>query len=409
MSISQTRSALLVVLIPVGACLGGDWPQWRGPERNGISRETGWLERWPAGTAPRVAWRAAVGKGHSSVAVRGGRVYTMGWDGEQDTVFCLDAGSGRVIWQQSYPCQTILQWPGPRATPTVEEDTVYTLGQHGQLNAWDSASGARRWQVQLAASYNPDEDYGFAWSPLIEGPLLVLGCGRGGLALYKRDGRYAWGNDGQPGACASPTPLMLAGRRALALVALNPGRNSVSLVGVDPQTGRELWPRQLWPEKWGAVGADLVAHEGSIFVSTAEQHKRCARFTWREGKLVEDWSNAHLSTYTSLIVLLDGHLYGVDKSGMLKCVEWESGREKWFQRGFGEHGTLMAADGKLLIQTGRSGELVVVKAQPEGYQELRRVKVFTGEPATFTPPVLAHGRIYCRSYRGELVCLELSD
>jgi len=139
-------------------------------------------------------------------------------------------------------------------------------------------------------------------------------------------------------------------------VALNPGRNSVSLVGVDPQTGRELWTRQPWAEKWGAVGTDLVAHEGSIFVSTAEQHKRCARFTWRDGTLVEDWSNANLSTYTSVIVLLDGSLYGVDESGLLKCVDWQTGREKWFQRGFGEHGTLTAADGKLLIQTGHSGE-----------------------------------------------------
>jgi len=401
--------AALCCLAVGGRGVAADWPQWRGPERNGVSREEAWLKHWPANTVPRVAWRASLGKGHSAAAVRNGRVFTMGWDGAQDTVFCFDAASGRLIWRQSYPCRSILQWTGPRATPTVEEDTVYTLGQHGQLQAWDSVTGARRWQVLLPESYNPDADYGFAWSPLIEGPLLLLGCGRTGLALHKHDGSYAWGHDGQPGACASPVPFTLEGKRGVVLVGMGPGRNSVLLVGVEPGNGRALWPPQPWPEKWGAMGADILVHGRSFFVSTAEQHKRCARFTWRDGRLAEDWSNASLSTYTSGIVLLGGHLYGVDKSGLLKCVEWETGRERWSQRGFGEHGTLMAAAGKLLVQTGHSGELVVASAQTDGYHELRRHKVFVGDPATFTPPVLADGRIYCRSYRGEFVCLDLSQ
>jgi outer membrane protein assembly factor BamB len=123
--------------------IGSDWPQWRGPERNGISRETGWLKGWPESGSPKVAWRAAVGKGHSAVSVANGRAFTMGWDGSHDTVFFFDAASGKPIWKQSYPCQTILQWPGPRATPTVHDGVVYTLGQHGQLRAWNAQTGKR--------------------------------------------------------------------------------------------------------------------------------------------------------------------------------------------------------------------------------------------------------------------------
>ena len=187
-----------------------DWPQWRGPDRNGISGETGWMNGWAQGSAPKVAWRAAVGKGHSAVSVRGGRAFTMGWDGEHDSVFCFDAVTGRLNWKQSYPCTTILQWPGPRATPTVDGDTVFTLGQHGQLRAWDTRTGQPRWQRDLPEDYNPDVDYGFAWSPLVEpagtgtddrdGDLLILNAGSRGLAIRARDGSIAWGADCKKGA-----------------------------------------------------------------------------------------------------------------------------------------------------------------------------------------------------------------
>lgn len=96
----------LSVALPSVDARADDWPQWRGPARNGISRETDWLNGWPENGSPKVAWRAAVGKGHSTVAVAGGRAYTMGWDGSQDTVFCFDAAQGKLVWKQSYPCQT---------------------------------------------------------------------------------------------------------------------------------------------------------------------------------------------------------------------------------------------------------------------------------------------------------------
>ena len=136
-----------------------------------------------------------------------------------------------------------------------------------------------------------------------------------------------------------------------------------------------------------------------------ETHLQGTRFSIRDGTLVEDWSNNKLTIYTGGCVLFDGFLYGIHKSGILRCLDWERGEERWAQRGFGEHGSLIAADGKLLVQTYRSGELVVIDAAPAAYRELRRVKVFDGDPTSFTPPVLAHGRIYCRSYDGEVVCL----
>jgi len=147
------------LMLAAGSVPANDWPQWRGPDRNGISHETGWLQGWPEGASPRVAWRAAVGKGHSAVSIVDGRAFTMGWDGKQDTLSCFHAATGHVIWQQSYPCPTILQWPGPRAAPTVHEGVVYTLSQHGHLRAWDAQTGEPRWQRDLPA----DSPSGLSW------------------------------------------------------------------------------------------------------------------------------------------------------------------------------------------------------------------------------------------------------
>ncbi|HZJ15180.1 MAG TPA: PQQ-binding-like beta-propeller repeat protein [Chthoniobacteraceae bacterium] len=385
-----------------------DWPQWRGPQRDGISAETGWLSGWPENGLPRVAWRQQAGKGHSAVSVRDGAAYTMGWDGKEDTVFCFDAATGTVRWKQSYPCGDIVQWSGPRSTPAVDGQLVFTLGQHGQLRAWDAATGAPRWAIDLPKSYQPDADYGFTWSPLVEGGLLILGTGSKGLALRTKDGSFAWGNDGGAGACVSPMPFTLDGVRGVAVVAMDPSRDSVSVVGLELATGRELWRTEPWREKWGAACSDLVLHEGRVFLSTAEQHKLCAQFQFSPSPVREVWSNRKLSTYTGNVVLLADHLYGVDKTGILKCLDWQNGEERWAQRGFEEHGTLIAADGKLIIQLGKSGALAVVEATSAGYRELRRMKVFAESAASFTAPVLADGRLYCRSYAGEIVCLSLA-
>ena len=401
--------ALLAVAIPMVAARSDDWPQWRGPARSGVSRERDWLKHWPERTTPKVAWRATVGKGHSAITVANGRAYTMGWDGSQDTVFCFDAASGRQVWKQSYPCRTILQWPGPRATPTVHEGLVYTLGQHGQLRAWNALTGELNWQRDLPDDYNPDVDYGFAWSPLIQNDLLILNAGSRGLAIRARDGSIAWGDDLKKGACVSAVPYTHAGQRGVMIVSINEARSEANLVGIDPKSGRELWRWNGWKEQWGAMGVDPVIQDGHVFVTSAQEFRQSARFSITGETLRQDWSTNRVASYTGSAVLLGEHLYLVDAKGILKCVEWNSGKEAWIERGFDERGTLIAADGQLLIQTGSSGKLVIVAADPAGYRELRQTIVFQDNPETYTAPVLANSRIYCRSYAGDVVCLQLDS
>lgn len=365
------------------------------------------LAGWPAGTAPRVLWRARVGKGHSQAAVAGDRLVTMGWDGRSERVACLSTRDGSLLWQREFPSGTLVQWPGTRATPTIAGDRVFTLGQHGRLDSWDLRSGAPVWSLPLPAGLMPDPDYGFAWSPLVAEGLVILPCGSGGLALRSADGSRVWGNLTGQGSCASPVPFSHAGSLCAALILTAADRESVSLVGVEVRTGKELWRSPAWKEKWGAACVDLVLDRGRVFVTTGEQLPRCARFVVEGTTLREEWSHSRLPVYTGGCLLLDGHLYGVTRSGVLKCLDWATGAERWAERVGGGFGSLIAAEGLLFVQDSRSGEVVVCRAAPEGYREVRRARVFEGKPDTFTAPALSGGRLYCRSYEGEVVCLQV--
>jgi outer membrane protein assembly factor BamB len=301
-----------------------------------------------------------------------------------------------------------LQWPGPRATPTVHDGFVYTLGQHGQLRAWDAQTGEPRWQHDLPDDYNPDVDYGFTWSPLIEGDVLILNAGSHGLAIRTRDGSIAWGDDRKKGACVSAVPFTHEGRRGVLVVHLNDARSGANLVGVDPAPGRELWRWNGWKEQWGAMGVDPVIHDGHVFLTSAQEYRQSARFIIAGDTLKQDWSTNRVAGYTGSAVLIGGHLYLVDSNGILKCIDWNTGEDRWVQRGFDKRGTLIVADGQLIIQTGASGKLVIAAADPAGYRELRQTTVFDDQPETYTTPVLANGRIFCRSYAGDVVCLQLN-
>jgi outer membrane protein assembly factor BamB len=285
---------------------------------------------------------------------------------------------------------------------------VYTLGQHGQLNAYGASDGTPVWSVRLPASYMADPDYGFAWSPLIEGGHIIFCAGAAGLAVRIEDGGFAWGNDGKAGACASAVRAVRDGRREVVLI-LNDGGKNVFLMGIDPSGGKETWRSGPWPERWGAACVDPVVADGRVFLTTAEQNVRCARFSIAGGRAAEDWSHSRLPCYTGSCVLAAGCIFGVTKAGVLKCLDWETGKELWAERGFGGHGALMAADGLLVILTSDEGKLVVARAGRERYEEVRRAVVFAGDPRTFTAPVLANGRLHARSYAGEVVCLRVAS
>ncbi len=229
-----------------------DWPQWRGPDHDGISREKGWLTTWPK-EGPKQLWTAAVGTGFSSVAVSGGRVYTMGNTGNIDKISCLDADTGSPLWKYSYHCDmmAVRHEGGPGATPAVDGDRVYTLSREGHLFCFNAASGKVIWRKDLQEDPGAKRPtYGFTSSPLVEERSLILNVGGSGLAVDKTTGEIIWESGKKRSGYGAPVPFTL-GQRCAAIF------TSKEIVGVRVIDGKVLW-QYPWKTRWDLNIADPI-------------------------------------------------------------------------------------------------------------------------------------------------------
>lgn len=387
----------VLVLAAAGIARADDWPHFRGPARNGVSAETGWLDRWPA-DAPNVAWRARVGLGFSSFAVAGGRAFTIGHANDEDAVFAFDAEKGALLWKHAHPAELNDEFyqGGSSSTPAVDGDRVYVLGRFGHVFSLEAATGKVAWTANVAKEAGIRVPrWGFAGAPLVHEGLLLLNVGDGGVALDRDTGKIAWKSGDKDAGYSSPLPV---GGQVL----LSTGS---SWLGVDAKTGRELW-RLRWVTQYGVNAADPVVDGGRVFLSSG-YGKGGGVFALGEGEPSPVWTGKAMRNQTNPCVLVGGHLYGVDgdedKQPSLKCVEFATGREKWSQGGLGAAG-VSAADGKLLVLS-EAGELIVAPASSEGFKPSARAKVLEGK--CWTAPVLANGRVLCRNGAGDVVCIDL--
>lgn len=380
----------LAIIPPMNAA---DWPQWRGPQRNGISSETGWMTRW-SGAGPKRVWMAQVGQGFSSVAVKDGRVYTMGNTGGRDTIYCLNAANGKVVWTHSYACSAG-DHPGPRATPTVDGNFVYTLSREGHAFCLDALSGQVHWSKDLKRETGAQPpQWGFASSPLIEGNLVIYNVGTAGVALDKNSGKLVWKSGAGAAGYASPVAFTIGNQRGVAIF------SAKALIALNPTNGRVLW-QHPWETAYDVNAADPIFAGEYVFISS-NYNRGCALLKISGGRPQVVWENRNMRNHFNSCVLVGGYLYGNDE-GRLACIDIRTGAERWRQGGMGKGG-LIAAGGNLICMTER-GMLVIVKATPDRYTELAYAQVMRG--TCWTQPVLANGFIYCRSHEGELVCLDV--
>lgn len=393
--------ASLVTLVAV-AVLGAaaasdsstDWPNWRGPNHNGISTETGWLKAWKEGKVKRL-WRASVGIGFSSIAVAGGRAYTMGNDAGKDTVYCFDAGTGREIWKHSYPSSKGAKYyeGGTHATPTVDGTNVYTVSKWARVFCFDAAKGTVKWQRDLTKELGaPPPTWGFASSARVLDDMLILNVGTAGVALNKTTGKEIWTTGtGKPGY--STAVIFRSGTDTGALLFCEK-----ALIAVNANDGKQLW-RFPWLTKYDANIADPIVVDGnSIFISSG-YNRGCALLKVESGRPRQVWANRKMRNHFNSCVLWKQHLYGFDEK-TLRCLSAADGTEKWKRTGLGK-GSLMLADGKLIILSDR-GMLVIAKAQATGFEQLAGKQILSGK--CWTTPVLSGGRIYARNTPGEVVC-----
>jgi len=390
----------LLLLLPAFA-EAADWPCWRGPQRNGISVETGWSDQWPA-SGPPVLWKASVGVGFSTVAVAKGRLVTMGNADNKDTVVCLDAETGKKVWSHTYdaPLEDKLFEGGPTATPTIDDERVYTLSRWGDVFCFDAASGKVVWTKNVAKDASIRvPGWGFGGSPVVHGDSLLLNVGESGMALDKRTGKLLWSSPDKDAGYSSPLPF----KRGDDWCAVFSSEDAY--VAVNIKDGKEVWSAR-WLTRYGLNAAEPIVVDDTLFV-TSGYGKGCALFKTGDKEPTEVWRNRNLRCQFNSCVLLDGCLYGIDgdttTKTFLKCVELKSGEVRWSQEGFGT-GAVLVADGKLIVLSAK-GELSVGKASPEGFKPTATAKVLDGK--CWTVPVLANGRIYCRNAVGDLICLDV--
>jgi outer membrane protein assembly factor BamB len=390
----------LAATLLASAC-GADWPQWRGPQQDGISRETGLLPKWPE-NGPAELWRIPLGAGFSAVSVVGDRAYTLFGTEEGEFVVALDAASGKTVWKTRFAdLYKKSDGDGPRATPLVEAGRIYALSGKGMLACLD-VEGKQLWSVNLLEKFGGEPpEYGFSASPyLVDDRLVVVvGAGKGkSLAAFdKTTGNVLWTSlDDKPGY-STPARVEVDGVPQLIVLM------GEALVSVAPSDGHEYW-RYEWKTTQDANVATPIFQNNRLYISTG-YGTGCGLFELSApggkpaAKLL--WANKNMKNAFSTCVLVDGYVYGFNDR-FLTCMDFQTGEAKWKQRGF-NRGTLLAADGKLIIY-GERATLALAEITPAEYKEISKAQVL--DDKTWTIPTLAGGRLFVRNEK-EMVCLKV--
>ena len=373
------------------------WPHWRGPSRNSIVNDTNWNPAALNG-AVKFKWKVNVGKGFSSVSVKNGFLYTVGNQKNRNIVYCLDAETGKAIWKFSYDCRRG-QWPGPKATPAIDGETLYVFSQEGHLHALHTKTGKVIWEKFLPRDFSaPVPMWGYSSSPVIDGNRLILNAGKSGIAIDKRTGEEIW-NSG-PGRPGYATAVLFNDNKLAAFF------SSRRLYAVDVQTGEVVWSYP-WITNPDVNVADPLVVGNRVFISS-DYGRGGALLEITDNTPRVVWENTNMASHFSSFVYIDGYIYGnsgsaVSRRGAFLCVDIETGDVQWSEnQGLG---SLMAAGDKLILLTDR-GKLSVAEINPEVYREIASTELPRG--LYWPPPVLVNGHIFIRNHEGDVMCIDVS-
>ena len=391
----KIESLVLSVMVLIATGIqAADWATWRGPTQNGISTETGWK---PAGVA-RELWHKHVNAGYASVAVADGRLFTMGYADEQDTVYCQQPETGKELWTFVYPCGKGGGFAGPRATPVVDGDRVYTFSLEGDVHCLDATSGKKIWYRDAAELDIKQIKWKYSASPVIMDDMLLLNVGDHGAALDKLTGRVLWQSSGA-GGYATPVVFGPHTRPMLAIF------GQAAIHGVDARTGRKLWALP-WQTKHDINAADPVLVGDDLFISSG-YGKGCARLDVSGSTPKVKWQNTNLRNHFTSSIVLDGNLIGCDGNtgkGKLVSVDAATGEVNWSEDlGFG---AAILVDGKI-IYLNEKGTVTIGVPSKSGFKTLVSQHVVDDPGKCWNMPILSNGLLYCRGSKGPLVCLDL--
>jgi len=431
----------ICTLLWLGVCshaLADDWPQWLGPKRDSVWRESGILRKFPE-VGPNVKWRVDIHGGYAGPAVADGRIYLGDYqkspeqtppekDKKQliqgvERVACFSESDGKLLWEHKYDCAYGIDYPaGPRVTPTVDGNKVYALGAEGNLVCLEAKSGAKVWSRDFRKDFHAKTaTWGHTAHPLVDGDrlfCLVGGEGSVAVAFDKHTGRELWRalSAPEPGYCP-PTMIKAGGRNQL--IVWHPE----SVNSLDPKSGAVYWSVPLKPQyKMSiAVPRQLGDH---LFVGGHTDQCVLIKLGKTEPTAEEVWRGAHnkgLGPINSTPFLEDGYLYGVDRQGQLRCVELKTGKHVWTSfavipgdRPLGCGTAFLVKNEDRFFIANETGDLIIAKLSPEGYEEISRFHMLEptgtafGRKVLWSHPAFANRCVYARNDK-ELVCISLAE
>jgi outer membrane protein assembly factor BamB len=382
---------ILCLSTAISAQTTGNWPQWRGPNRDGISKETGLLKQWPA-EGPPLVWKAAgAGGGYSSLAISNGRIFTMGLRGDREVIVAFDVVTGKQVWATPHgKAFRNDRGDGPRGTPTVEGDRLYALGGDGDLSCLETASGRTVWTMNVLQKFGGSNiTWGISESPLVIGEKILVtpgGSGASIVALNKKDGSLIWKSQSDEAGYSSGIPVQIGNTTQVVFFTHD------RAVGLDLKDGKLLWEYARAANRTANVATPVV-RGNRVFISSDYGTGAGLIEIKADGKAQEVYFTKDMRNHHSSSILIGDHLYGFS-GGILTAMRFDTGEVAWRDRSVGK-GSLVYADGNLYAMS-ENGVVGLIEATPTGYHEKGRFRIAQDSLPTWTHPVIAGGRLYLR-------------
>jgi outer membrane protein assembly factor BamB len=385
-----------VVLISVGFVFSQDWPQWRGPNRDGKVVGFKVPEQWPDELT--LKWKIPAGIGDSTPALVGDKLFVFARQDDDEVIICLNAQSGKELWKEEYAAIAVTgppsRHPGPRSSPAVGEGKVVTIGVGGVLSCLDAATGKLLWRKDPFPEVVPQ--FFTSMSPIIVDGMAIAhlgGKGNGAIIAYDLgtgDTKWQWTEEGPE--YSSPCLLTVEGTKQIVTL------TEKSIVGIDVNDGKLLWQLPFVPERRQYNAATPIIDGNTVIYTGAGRGTKAVKIEKQENGFTakEIWSNDEIAVQFNTPVLKDGMLFGLTERGNLFCIDRQTGKTAWLDSSRTDRGgfTAIVDVGPVILALPSSAELIVIEPTSSKYTELARIKM--SDKATYAHPVLAGSRIYIK-------------
>ncbi len=399
-----SNTLILMTILAVSVCQAADWPQFRGPNRDGKSGETGLLKKWPE-QGPKLLWSVdGLGEGYSSAAIADGLIYTTGKLGPDGYVFCFDL-NGKPQWKESYGKEWSKSYPAARTTPTIDSGRLYVFSGTGVVFCFDAKNGNTIWSRDVFTQFEGQTPrWGMSECLLVDGDKVIATPGgktASVVALNKISGEVLWAckDLNEASAYGNPLAIEYQGNRMIVTMLRD------SVVGIEPETGKLLWRDsfdEYHTDRGRIVNPNVPLYsDGQVYTTSGYNNGGAMLQLFADPtKFQRKWTDTTLDVHHGGVVLVDGYIYGANFQAMTRgawtCLEWDTGKVMFETPWLGGKGSTIYADGMLYCYGENTGQVGITKADPKNFSVINSFKITAGSGKHWAHPSISDGRLYIR-------------